>query len=202
MEQLSVPHIGLKIPTMLHESNAFPGKAVKFLLKKTDVIMCSFEEAKARLIKAKRVVMTGTPSKTLKKELTLAEKITVKEGYKLNPAKPVVLAFGGSQGAKVINAAVVNLAIKKLNRSYQILLACGQKQYDNVKEELRQKGLDIEKLDGIKMVPYIYELQEVMSACEIICARAGAGTITEIANLRKTFDFDTTSKCLTQPSTI
>ncbi|MCI8519178.1 MAG: UDP-N-acetylglucosamine--N-acetylmuramyl-(pentapeptide) pyrophosphoryl-undecaprenol N-acetylglucosamine transferase [Clostridia bacterium] len=195
MVQLSLLHIGLKIPTMLHESNAFPGRAVKFLLKKTDVVMCSFEEAKPRLAKAKRVVMTGTPSKTLKKPLTLAEKITVKEKYKLNPAKPVVLAFGGSQGAKAINDAVVNLVVKKLNRNYQILLACGQKQYDNVKEDLRQKGFNIEKLDGIKMVPYIYELQEAMSACEIICARSGAGTITEIANLRKAFNFDTTSKC-------
>lgn len=174
----------LKIPTMMHESNAFPGKAVKLLLKKTDVVMCGFEEAKARLSKAKKVVVTGTPTKILKKELSLAEKIAVKERYKLNPAKPVILAFGGSQGAKVINDAVIGVAVKKLNRNYQILLACGQKQYDNVKEELRKRELNIEKLDGIKMVPYIYELQEVMSACEIICARSGAGTITEIANLR------------------
>ena len=197
MVQLSLLHTGLKIPTMLHESNAFPGKAVKFLLKKTDVVMCSFEAAKSRLTKAKRVVMTGTPAKNLKQELTLAQKITVKERYKLNPAKPVVLAFGGSQGAKVINDAVVNLAVKKLNRNYQILLACGQKQYGNVEEELKQKGLDIEKLEGIKIVPYIYELQEVMSACEIMCARSGAGTITEIANLRKTLNFNSTSKCFT-----
>ena len=34
-------------------------------------------------------------------------------------------------------------------------------------------------------LPILYELQEVMSACEIMCTRAGAITITEIANLGK-----------------
>ncbi len=76
----------LKLPTMLHESNAFPGKAVKMLLKKTDVVMVSFEEAKKRLPKAQKVVVTGTPTKILKKEPNLSEKIALKEKYKLNPA--------------------------------------------------------------------------------------------------------------------
>lgn len=113
----------LKIPTMLHESNAFPGKAVKMLSKKTDVIMVSFEEAISRITKAKRVVLTGTPTKQLEKHLNLAEKIALKEKYKLNPAKPVVLAFGGSQGAKKINDVVIEIAKTKLNKNYQILLA-------------------------------------------------------------------------------
>ncbi len=117
----------LKIPTMLHESNAFPGKAVKMLLKKTDVVMVSFEETKARLPKAKKVVLTGVPSRNLKKELNLAEKIKLKEKYGLNPAKPTVLAFGGSQGAKVINDAITEIAKNKLNRNYQILLASRSK---------------------------------------------------------------------------
>ena len=44
----------LKIPTMLHESNAFPGKAVKMLAKKTNVIMVSFETAIKRIQNAKK----------------------------------------------------------------------------------------------------------------------------------------------------
>lgn len=175
----------LKIPTMLHESNSFPGKAVKMLAKKTDTIMVSFEDAISRIPKAKNIVLTGTPTRMLKKELNLAEKIALKERYKLNPAKPTVLAFGGSQGAKAINDTIIELAEKKLNRNYQILLVCGQKQYEPVKEELKKRGMNIENLDGIKVVPYIYELQEVMSMAEILVCRAGATTITEIANLGK-----------------
>lgn len=46
-------------------------------------------------------------------------------------------------------------------------------------------SLNIDNLDGIKIVPYIYELQEVMDACEIIVSRAGAITVTEIINNNK-----------------
>ncbi len=175
----------LKIPTMLHESNSYPGKAVKLLARITDTVMVSFEDAISRIPKAKNIVLTGTPTRVLKKELNLSEKIALKEKYKLNPAKPTILIFGGSQGAKKINDAVIDLAELKLNKNYEILLSCGQKQYDEIKNDLKEKKLGIDKLDGIKIVPYIYELQEVMSASEILVCRSGAITITEIANLGK-----------------
>lgn len=155
------------------------------LIKRTDVIMVGFEETKARLTKAKKVVLTGTPTKGLERKLNLADKIALKEKYKLNPAKPTILACGGSQGAKSINDAILKLEEKKLNKSYQILLASGGKQYDIIKEELAKKGRDIENLDGLKIVPYIYELPEVIDSSEVIIARAGAMTITEIANAGK-----------------
>lgn len=114
----------LKIPTMLHESNAFPGKAVKMLAKKTDVIMVSFEDAMSRIPNAKKVVLTGTPTRDIKPNITLSDKIKEIEKYSLNPAKPTVLIFGGSQGAKKINDTVIDLVCKKLNKKYQILLVC------------------------------------------------------------------------------
>lgn len=185
----------LKIPTMLHESNAFPGKAVKMLLKRTDVVMVSFEDAISRLPKAKKVVLTGTPVKQSNRNLSLAEKIKLKEKYKLNPAKPTVLAFGGSQGAKVINDTIVDLATKKLNRNYEVLLASGKKQYDIVKEDLKSKGLDIENLEGIKIVPYIYELQEVMETSEILVSRSRSNYYYRDCKYRKTCNSYSTSKC-------
>ena len=42
---ISAAH-SMKIPTMLHESNSFPGRAVRMLAKKTDTILISFEEAR------------------------------------------------------------------------------------------------------------------------------------------------------------
>lgn len=175
----------MKIPTMLHESNAFPGKAVKMLAKKTDIIMVSFEDAISRIPNAKKIVLTGTPTKNININLSVNEKVKQIEKYNLNPAKPTVLAFGGSQGAKRINDTIVELATKKLNKRYQILLACGAKQYDIVKENLKSKELDIENLNGIKVVPYIYEMPEIMNSVDILVCRSGATTITEIAKLGK-----------------
>lgn len=174
-----------KIPTMLHESNAFPGKAVKMLTKYTDVIMVSFQDAIDRIPNAKKVVLTGTPTRTLKKELSLNDKVNEIEKYNLNPAKPTVLVFGGSQGAKRINETIVELAEKKLNKLYQIILVSGQKQYDVVKQELKQRGLDIENLDGIRVVPYIYNMPEVMSASDVLVCRSGATTVTEVTKYGK-----------------
>ena len=56
------------IPVVLHESNAFPGKAVKMLAKKADTVLISFEEARERIPNAKNIVFTGTPVKIEKKE--------------------------------------------------------------------------------------------------------------------------------------
>ena len=170
-----------KIPTMLHESNAFPGKAVKMLTKYTDVIMVSFEDAVNRISNAKKVVLTGTPTRNLKFELSLNDKVKEIEKYNLNPAKQTILVFGGSQGAKKINDTIIDLAEKKLNKKYQIILVTGQKQYEPVKQKLREKSLDIENLDGIRIVPYIYEMAETISAVDILVCRSGATTVTEVA---------------------
>ena len=175
----------LKIPTMLHESNAFPGKAVKMLAKKTNVIMVSFETAIGRIPNAKKIVLTGTPTREIKQNITASDKIKEIEKYSLNTAKPTVLVFGGSQGAKKINETIIDLSVKKLNKKYQILLVAGQKQYEEVKKELKEKGLDINKLDGIRVVPYIYEMVETMNMADIMVCRSGATTITEIAKLGK-----------------
>ena len=171
----------LKIPTMMHESNSYPGKAVKMLAKYTDVIMVSFEDAISKIPKAKKVVLTGTPTKNIDHEMSLNEKVAEIEKFNLNPAKPTVLVFGGSQGAKKINDTIIDLAEKELNKTYQIILVAGQKQYDPVKQELRDRGLDIEDLNGIRVVPYIYEMAETICAADILVCRSGATTVTEVA---------------------
>src|SRR5574344_1120497 len=53
----------LGIPTELHESNAYPGLAIKMLAKKADLIMVGFEAAKEFLQKEKKIVYTGNPTK-------------------------------------------------------------------------------------------------------------------------------------------
>ncbi len=59
------------IPVVLHESNAFPGKAVKMLAKKADKILISFKDAEKRIKNANKIVYTGTPTKIAKKEYSI-----------------------------------------------------------------------------------------------------------------------------------
>lgn len=175
----------LKIPTLLHESNSFPGKAIKMLSKNVDTILVSFKDTIPRIKNAKNIVYTGTPVKIKKQNYGINEKLEIIKKLGLTETKPIILVFGGSQGAKKINDAVFEIAKNKLNTKYQIIWATGPKQYDIIKEDIKSINMDIEKIDGIKIVPYIYNMQEVMNISDVIVSRSGAMTITEISNLGK-----------------
>lgn len=173
------------IPVVLHESNAFPGKAVKYLAKKADTVLISFEEARERIPNAKNIVFTGTPVKIKKQNYSIEEKKKILKEINLDNNLPIVLIFGGSQGAQKINEAIVGIIEDKLNTKYQIIWATGPKQYDIVKNELKQKLIDIENIKNAKILPYIYNMEELMNISNVIVARSGAMTITEISNLGK-----------------
>lgn len=174
-----------KIPTMLHESNSFPGRAVKMLAKKTNTILISFEDARVRIPKARNIVYTGTPVKIRKKEYGINEKNRILKELGLNEIKPVVMVSGGSQGAQKINEAIVEIIKNKLNKNYQIILATGPKQFDVIKEDFENNNININNINNVKIVPYIYNMEEVLNVIDIAIGRAGAMTITEIANLGK-----------------
>ena len=172
-----------KIPTLLHESNAFPGKAVKMLAKRTDTILVSFQDAKDRIPNANKIVCTGTPVKIVKQNYGINEKNEIIKENGLNASKPIVLVYGGSQGAQRINEALIEIIKGKLNKNYQVIWATGPKQYDIIKESLG--NINIDNIENMKIVPYIYDMEKVMNIADLIVARSGAMTITEISNLGK-----------------
>lgn len=174
-----------KIPTLLHESNAFPGKAIKMLAKKTNTILVSFKDAIPRIKNGKNIVYTGTPVKIKKKEYSINEKTKIIKDLGLSGTKPIVLIFGGSQGAKKINEAVIQILKNKANKNYQMVWATGPKQYDDMKEELENSHIHMARIENVKIMPYIYNMEEVMNVVDVIVSRSGAMTITEISNLGK-----------------
>ena len=175
----------LKLPTMLHESNAFPGKAVKMLAKITDTILISFEDARNRIPNAKKIVLTGTPIKINTKEITESQKKEMLKQINLNDEKPIVLIFGGSQGAKKINEAVIDLLSQNKKLNYKIVLSAGEKQYNNVIEQCKEKKVDISEKSDIRIFPYIYDMGEIEKISDILVCRSGATTIAEISAIGK-----------------
>ena len=98
---------------------------------------------------------------------------------------PIALVFGGSQGARRINQAIMEMIKSESNKNYQMIWATGPKQYDIVKEELENEHKNINHIKNMKILPYIYNMEEIMNIVDVIVARSGAMTITEIANLGK-----------------
>lgn len=175
----------LGIPTLLHESNAFPGRAVKMLIKRTDTILVAFEDAKKRIENAKNVVVTGTPTKINKLKLSLEEKNKIIQNMGLDINKPTLLVFGGSQGAKAINDAIIKIVKDNKISKYQMIWAPGPKQYDIIKEELKSNNIDIEKIKNVKAYPYIYNMEEMMNISDLLICRSGAITVTEVSKVGK-----------------
>ena len=175
----------LNIPVVLHESNAFPGVAVRLFKKKANKILVGFEDAKKRLENGKNVIVTGNPIKIKKLNLSEVEKNKIKEELGLKKDKPVVLVFGGSQGAKSINKSFIEIISNKKNKNYQIIWAAGPNQYENIKAKLEEDNINIEKIENVKILPYIYNMEEVMNACDLVVCRSGAMTITEISVVGK-----------------
>ena len=175
----------LGIPTLLHESNAYPGLAIRMLQKKADTILVGIKEAKNYLTKAKRVVYTGTPTKVEEIKMTGAKKTKLLKELGIENNLPIVLIFGGSQGAKKINDCVTEILINKLNKNYNIIWGTGQGQYDEIKSKLKEKKINIDKVSNAVVLPYIYNMSEIMSVSDLIVARSGAMTLTELALLGK-----------------
>lgn len=166
---LMIAAIKKKIPTMIHESNALPGKTTIWLSKKVDVIALGFESAKSRVPKARHAIFTGNPTKmdsSLKKE---------EMKKKLGINGKMVLVFGGSQGARKINDAMIEFINENKQLGYEVIYATGPKNYDEVisKIKVNNKNFKVEK--------YIYNMHEVMAAADLVVCRSGALTVTEIA---------------------
>ncbi|MBQ7668956.1 MAG: undecaprenyldiphospho-muramoylpentapeptide beta-N-acetylglucosaminyltransferase [Clostridia bacterium] len=161
----------LGIPVYIHESNAIAGKTNKLIGKFADGVAVGFENAK-KDFKNKNVVVTGNP---VRKEFETVEPL--KKG-----AKKSVLIFGGSQGAKNINAAVVEL-IKKAEGKlpYNLIYATGKKNYEAIMEQIDGVKLD----SSIKIEPYIDDMANVMANANLVVSRSGAITLSELCFIGK-----------------
>lgn len=96
-----------------------------------------------------------------------------------------MLVFGGSQGAQSINRSFIEIIVNKKNKNYQIMWAAGPEQYDKIKNKLNEVNIDIDKIENAKIVPYIYNMEEVMNTADLVVCRSGAMTITEISVVGK-----------------
>ncbi|MBQ7352884.1 MAG: undecaprenyldiphospho-muramoylpentapeptide beta-N-acetylglucosaminyltransferase [Clostridia bacterium] len=168
------------IKTVLHESNYYPGKAIKALYKKADLVLVNFEDT-IKFLKKKSVVCVGNP---LRKEFEKCDKQTTKDKLKIKE-KYVILACGGSLGAERINESIIDLIDNyiKYNSDLRLIWSTGKREYDLCKEKLTKKRLD--KIENVNIYPYIYNMSETMMCADVVISRAGATSISEISACKK-----------------
>jgi len=166
----------MRIPTLIHEQNAFPGVTNKLLSRFVDKVAISFKESEDFFKNERKVVFTGNP---IRSEMLDVDRNAAREKLGIEKDKPLVVIFGGSRGAETINNTVSELIIKHKDESeFHILFATGELQYDKIIDKLGNI-----QSKYIKVVPYIYNMADVMTASDLVVGRAGAITLSELTAL-------------------
>ncbi len=170
------------IPTVLHESNALPGLAVRKLKSRADLVLVNFAETLDRLGLSEggnrpRAARVGNPIMPGFCQISREE---ARARLGLSPSDLYVLAFGGSLGAENVNDAVVKLA-SALTESpaVRLTLSTGKRDYPRI--QAAWKASPAGDCPRMELLEYIYDMPYRMAAADLVISRAGAMSISELA---------------------
>ena len=170
------------IPTAVHESNMVPGLTTKMLEEYAGVIMVGFEDCRQHYRHPERIAVTGTPVRGDFFRLS-REEARKKLGF--DDDAPLVVSFWGSLGASHMNECMVDFFRREDAEGYPFrhIHAVGKGGWEAMEQKLRELGLP--KSDRLDVRQYIYDMDVVMAAADVVLCRAGASTISELTALGK-----------------
>lgn len=167
------------IPLVLQEQNSYAGVTNKLLAKKAAKI-CVAYEGMERFFPKEKIIFTGNP---VRKDLLNAvnERAEGIAFYGLDANKKTVLVTGGSLGAGSINKAVVRWLEKMAGwKDVQVIWQCGSYYHKELEEQLKGRVPE-----NVKFMPFLKRMDLAYACADLVVARAGAGTISELCLLGK-----------------
>lgn len=174
---------GMKIPTVVHESNAVPGLTTKMLSGTADRILVGFEESRQYYRHADRVIVTGTP---VREEFRTVSKAQARAKLGIDPDKPLIVSVWGSLGAAFMNKTMVGFIEKALgNPFFSLIHSAGKSGYKTMISDMDKKNIINAKARGMEVREYIYDMPLVMAAADLVICRSGASTLSELCVLGK-----------------
>jgi UDP-N-acetylglucosamine--N-acetylmuramyl-(pentapeptide) pyrophosphoryl-undecaprenol N-acetylglucosamine transferase len=162
--------------TFLHESNTIPGRANRWLARAVDQVFVGFPQAAARL-RHRNVLVTGTP---VRRQFEPRDAYPCRVAVGLDPARPVLLVMGGSQGAAGVNDLVLQ-ALPRLSQSasdLQLLHLAGPNDVGKVETACRTL-----KLKAV-VHSFFNGMESALGAATVAVSRAGASSLAELAAMR------------------
>ena len=158
------------IPTAIQEQNAFPGLTTRWLALGARQVHLGFPEARARLRPGRHtaVFSLGNPIRPPEPGPAAAARTALG----LAPERPTVLAFGGSQGARAINAALAEALDRNRLGAINLLWGTGP---------AHERGLARYAVSGRVIVRGFFDPMTVAyRAADLLVCRAGAMTTAEL----------------------
>jgi UDP-N-acetylglucosamine--N-acetylmuramyl-(pentapeptide) pyrophosphoryl-undecaprenol N-acetylglucosamine transferase len=162
--------------TFLHESNSIPGRANRWLSRFVSGAFIGFSSAAQRL-HTRNVEVTGTP---VRAEFFSTDVARCRAALRLDPARPVVLVMGGSQGAEGINRMITALLpnARAVLPECQWLHIAGPGHALRVEEAFRSAGI------SAVVHEFLPDMATALGAATVAISRAGASSLAEIAAVR------------------
>ncbi|MBJ2186003.1 undecaprenyldiphospho-muramoylpentapeptide beta-N-acetylglucosaminyltransferase [Paramuribaculum intestinale] len=164
------------IPTLIQEQNSYAGVTNKLLAPHATAI-CTAYEGMERFFPADRITLTGNP---VRKELTQCSltQAEAKKSLGFDPERPLIFVTGGSLGARTVNDAVAAMLPRFRQRNTQLLWQTGRL----YEQECMAKASGYA---DVKASAFIADMATAYRAADLVVARAGAGTISELQLLGK-----------------
>jgi UDP-N-acetylglucosamine--N-acetylmuramyl-(pentapeptide) pyrophosphoryl-undecaprenol N-acetylglucosamine transferase len=157
-----------RIPIAIHEANAKPGLANRLGARWAARVGVAFSGTPLRYAE-----VVGMP---LRREIETLDRAALRDEaarhFGLDAGRPVLLATGGSLGARRINRTMVQSAAAVTGAGWQVLHIAGG-----------SADVADPAVDGYRMVEYVDRMDLALSIADVAVSRAGAATVSELAAL-------------------
>jgi len=165
----------LRVKTVILEQNEKPGLVTRVLSIFADQVHLSFESSRRFFRRQSNLHFSGNPTRG---DLDRANRTDGCRIFGLDPKKKTLLVFGGSQGAKHLNHAVLrDLEPLLSDPRVQVLWATGPKWHDAVRAKVNDRS------GRVRTFPFIEDMPSAYAASDVVLCRSGAGTVAEIARV-------------------
>lgn len=162
-----------KCRTLIHESNAIPGKANKLNARYADTVLCGLDACKEFFPKHTDVRVVGTP---IRSSMRTASKEDPYDFFKLDRNKKTLLIMGGSQGARGVNR-VVGMTLEQFERmGIQVLHIAGPTDYEEVRD-VYAKNPTLPQ----HVAAFCHRMDMAYRVADLAIARSGASSMSELA---------------------
>lgn len=159
------------IPTLIQEQNSYAGVTNKLLARKAKAI-CVAYEGMERFFPADAIVMTGNPVRREIAEASVSRD-AAKRSLGFDPQRKLVLVVGGSLGARTVNESIAAALNSIRDAGAQVMWQTGKLYADECLAIARN-------YKDVKASAFISDMATAYRAADIIVARAGASTISEL----------------------
>ncbi len=164
------------VPTLIQEQNVVPGITNRMLGRFVTKIALGYKEACSYFPSSEKCIVTGNP---IREDVMCIKRKEARERLHIPDGDFVILAAGGSRGARTINDAMRTVFAKYAEETgITILHVSGTSEYERNCSQLESAGLL--RYPHLRLIPYMEDMPTALAATDLAIYRAGAVGLAEL----------------------